>query len=139
MRDKLGSDFFSAARRDKPGYRGLEFPARERKIRRREERVDFDAGSRSTDDKSSAAGRSMYAIDSPLHAPPRPRHRTNLSPTLLFRERSLNSFQANLRRDRETRMTNRWRATSRGILNARRGFQLTGAIAYKAGPDSFVD
>lgn len=57
MRDKLGSDFFSAARRDKPGYRGLEFPARERKIRRREERVDFDAGSRSTDDKSSAAGR----------------------------------------------------------------------------------
>lgn len=38
MRDKLGSDFFSAARRDKPGYRGLEFPARERKIRRREER-----------------------------------------------------------------------------------------------------
>lgn len=129
LREEISRDIVGRPRVSGPG----EENSKERRTQLRE------IGSRSTDDKSSAAGRSMYAIDSPLHAPPRPRHRTNLSPTLLFRERSLNSFQANLRRDRETRMTNRWRATSRGILNARRGFQLTGAIAYKAGPDSFVD
>lgn len=58
MRDKLGSDFFSAARGDKPGYRWEASSFRPGRGKfEGEERIDFDAGSRSTDDKSSAAGR----------------------------------------------------------------------------------